>query len=134
VRILAIDWGSVRVGVAISDPESKIAFAFDRYIKNKNAVSEISTIVSEKDVGKIIIGRPKSLAGSETQSTQEVENFVKQLEYKVSCPIEYVDERLSSVGASKTLDEEGVSQKKQRDLVDNLAAQQMLQSYLDTKN
>ena len=134
MRILALDWGTVRIGGAISDPDGKIAFPLDKFIESKNAIPEIKQLVIEKEVEKILIGFPKSLSGTENNSTKNVQIFVKKLEKETICPIELIDERLSSQGAHKTLSNQGVSTKKQRDLVDNLAAQQLLQTYLDTKN
>ena len=134
MRVLALDWGTVRIGVAISDPDGKIAFPLDQSIENKNAILEIKKVIEEKEVGKILIGLPKSLSGGTNKSTESVEQFLSKLQEHIICPIEYIDERLSTVGASKILTEQGVSQKEQRGLIDNLTAQQMLQQYLDVKN
>lgn len=133
MRILALDWGSVRIGVAISDPGGTIAFPFEKFIDTKEALLEIKKIVDEKEVEGILIGLPKSLSGQSSQSSKSVEEFVAKLQELVSCPIQYFDERLSSVGAGKTLTDQGLSSAQQRGLVDNLAAQQMLQQYLDKK-
>jgi|SRR3989338_3961561 len=131
MRVLALDWGTVRIGAAISDADSKIAFPLDKFFESKNALEEIKKLVQEKEVDKILIGLPKSLSGEGNKSTTAVESFVGKLQEQVSCSIEYFDERLSSVAAAKTLSQQGLSQKQQRGLVDNLAAQQMLQTYLD---
>ena len=133
MRILALDWGTVRIGVAISDPDGKIAFPFEKFLETKSALPEIKNIVDEKEVERIIIGLPKSMSGEASQSSKQVEEFVGKLKELVACSIEYVDERLSSVAAGKTLSEQGLNQQQQRGLVDNLAAQQMLQQYLETK-
>jgi putative Holliday junction resolvase len=133
VRILALDWGTVRIGAAISDPDGKIAFPLDKFIDSKNSIDEIKSIVEEKNVEKILLGIPKSLAGTDTESTKSARAFGEILS-GLGIPIEYLDERLSSMGASKTLSELGVSQKEQRERVDNLASQQLLQTYLDTKS
>jgi putative Holliday junction resolvase len=133
VRILALDWGTVRIGAAISDPDGKIAFPLDKFIDSKNSIDEIKSIVEEKNVEKILLGIPKSLAGTDTESTKSARAFGELLG-GLGIPIEYLDERLSSMGASKTLSELGVRQKEQRERVDNLASQQLLQTYLDTKS
>lgn len=133
MRILALDWGSVRFGAAISDPDNKIAFPLEKFIESKDAIVQIKSLVQEKAVEKIIIGLPKNMAGEDTSSTNAVKGFVKELQEQVICPIEFFDERLSSIGAEKTLSADGINQKEQRGLVDNLAAQQMLQQYLDTR-
>ena len=134
MRILAIDWGTVRVGAAVSDPDGKIAFPLDHFIESKTAVDEIKKLINELGIEKILIGVPKAMSGAGTASTEAVEKFVIALKDQIACQIEYADERLSSIGASKTLTQAGLNQKEQRGLVDNIAAQQMLQTYLDKKN
>jgi putative Holliday junction resolvase len=134
MRILALDWGTVRVGGAISDPDGKIAFPLDKFFQSKQAVNEIRELINEKSVDKVLVGLPTNLAGEETEATRQAQAFIQELGNKIPCPIETVDERLSSVGAQKSLSASGVSQKQQRDMVDNLAAQHLLQSYLDSQN
>ena len=131
MRILALDWGTVRLGVAISDPDGKIAFPFEQPIDAKSAVSEVKRIVDEKEIDIVVIGLPRSMAGNDTNSTKSVEQFVSKLKEQIPCPIKLLDERLSSVGAHKTLTNQGLNQKQQKGLVDNLVAQQMLQAFLD---
>ena len=133
MRILALDWGTVRVGAAISDPDGKIAFPLEKFIDSKNAILEIKKIVTDHEVEKILIGKPLSLSGADSKSSETVRQFVKELSEQIPCSFEYIDERLSSAGAHKTLSDAGISQKGQRGLVDNLAAQQLLQAYLDKK-
>jgi putative Holliday junction resolvase len=132
LRILALDWGTVRIGAAISDPEGKIAFPLEKFIDSKNAAAEIKSLVEEKEVEKILLGIPKSLAGTDTESTKLAQKFGESLQ-GLGIPVENFDERLSSQGASKFLSSLGFNQKQQRGKVDNLAASQMLQAYLDTK-
>lgn len=132
MRILALDWGTVRIGAAISDPEGKIAFPLEKFIDSKNAAAEIKSLVEEKEVEKILLGIPKSLAGTDTESTKLAQKFGESLQ-GLGIPVENFDERLSSQGASKFLSSLGFNQKQQRGKVDNLAASQMLQAYLDTK-
>ena len=133
MRILGLDWGAVRIGVAISDPDGKIAFPLEKFIDNNSGTDEIKKIVDEYQVDKIIIGMPKSLSGAQTKSSEKVEAFVKELVGKVSCKIELVDERFSSVEAEKKLSEAGMNQEKQRIVKDNMAAQILLQSYLENQ-
>jgi len=134
VRILALDWGDVRIGAAISDPDGKIAFPLEKIITAKGAVAEIKSIVSDLEVEKILIGLPKNLSGQEGESTKKVESFAASIQKEIGCPIELVDERFSSVEAGNKLDDAGMNQKKQRTIKDNIAAQTILQQYLDTKN
>ncbi|HEX5429637.1 MAG TPA: Holliday junction resolvase RuvX [Patescibacteria group bacterium] len=134
MRILALDWGTVRIGAAISDPEGKIAFALDEPILAKSAIVEIKKLVTEQDIEKILIGLPKSLAGSATPSSEAAQKFGQRIDQETNCEIQYIDERLSSVAAIRTLNRQGVSARDQRGQVDNIAAQALLQAFLDTKN
>ncbi len=115
MRVLALDWGTVRIGGAITDELGKIAFPMEKFIESKNATSEIKKIVDEKDVQKIIVGLPKNLSGEDTDSTKLVEEFAKELKEKVGVEVEFFDERFSSVGATKTLSNQGLSKKSSGD-------------------
>jgi putative Holliday junction resolvase len=132
VRILGIDWGDVRVGAAISDPDGKIAFPMEKVLDAGTAPDEIKKIVFDLGVEKIIIGMPKNLSGQENESTKKVEAFVESLKERVACKLELIDERFTSVEAGNKLSDSGMSQEKQRIIKDNIAAQIMLQQYLDT--
>lgn len=131
MRILALDWGTVRIGAAVSDPEGKIAFPLDKFIKSEDAEEEIKNIERDLHIEKIIIGYPKNLEGEEGASARKVGEFVSNLKKNVVSDIEMLDERFSSVEAGKKLLSAGISQEKQRGIKDNIAAQIMLQSYLD---
>ncbi len=132
MRILALDWGEVRVGAAISDESGKIAFPLQKVIDAAGALDEIKNIVIEMSVEKIIIGMPKNLSGQEAASAKKVEEFVNSLKTKVACKLELVDERFTSVEARKKLSDSGMKEEKQRIIKDNIAAQIMLQQYLET--
>src|ERR1051326_936526 len=103
MRILALDWGTVRMGAAISDPDAKIAFPLDHYLETKNALNEIKNLVQAMDVGKIVIGMPKSLSGQDSNSSNSVKQFIQRLQDAVDCEIDTMDERFSSVAAHKVL-------------------------------
>lgn len=131
MRILALDWGGSRIGVAISDEEGKIAFPLEKYLKPSEVIMELKKMTTELSVEKILIGLPVSLAGNSTESTGQAQRFIEKVRTEVGLPVEEIDERLSSVAASKTLSSQGVKQKDQRGMTDNVAAQIMLQQYLD---
>ena len=133
MRILALDWGRVRIGGAVSDETGKIAFALDRFFETKNVIDEIIRFISEKGVEKILIGNPISLAGEEGESSRQAREFLEKLKRKTPIPIEMLDERFSSVAAQKVLATQTVNQKEQRLIKDNIAAQIMLQQYLDSR-
>ena len=132
MRILALDWGDVRVGLAISDEDQKIAFPLDKIIDRKDAVAEIKSIILQYSVGKVILGLPITLSGQTGNSAEKVKQFASELNKEIGIRIEFVDERFSSVGAGKILAVGGMSEKDQRQIKDNIAAQQILQQYLDT--
>ncbi len=132
MRILALDWGTVRIGAAVSDPDGKIAFPLEKFIDSKNAPEEIKKITNDLQAEKILVGLPKGLMGQDTASTAAAEKFIADLKLTVGLPIELLDERFSSVAAGKTLASQGLKEKDQREMKDNIAAQLMLQQYLDT--
>jgi putative holliday junction resolvase len=133
MRILALDWGTVRVGAAISDPDQTIAFPLNRIIPGKTAIEEIKKICKEEEVEMILLGLPKTLSNTDSGSTKKVYEYKVELEQATNLKVELIDERLSSVGAQKALSSAGLNEKKQKDIKDNVVAQLMLQSYLDQK-
>ena len=133
MRILALDWGTVRMGAAISDPDGKIAFPLDKFIDTKTAIDDIRAIVQDLHIEKILIGMPKNLSGEAGASAKKVESFVTKLKQVVTGDLELLDERFTSVEAGNKLSDIGMSEQKQRSIKDNIAAQIMLQQYLDTQ-
>ncbi|MEJ0021324.1 MAG: Holliday junction resolvase RuvX [Candidatus Doudnabacteria bacterium] len=133
MRILALDWGSVRVGAAIADSATKIAFPLKQPFESKKAVLEIKRIIQEQEIGLILLGLPTDLSGKEGKSAEKLKIFADNLFRSVKVPIKLVDERFSSVQAGKLLKDQGMRVRQQRAIKDNIAAQIMLQQYLDTK-
>lgn len=133
MRILGLDWGTVRVGAAMSDEAGSLAFPLQDPLNSKTAIAEIKKLTEEYGIAKIIIGRPVAMSGQETESTAGAEKFGEKLKKLLPVPIEYVDERLSSVASGKSLHDQGIKEKDQRQLKDNIAAALLLQQYLDTK-
>lgn len=132
-RILAVDYGSKIVGIAVSDELNIIARGVTG-IQNKGeefVVSEIKKICQEFNVGKVVVGNPLGLSGRETKQTKAVNKFVKILKSKLNVPIEPLDERLSSALAEKYLLKKGRAKSKEQ--VDIAAAKILLQDYLNKK-
>lgn len=133
MRILALDHGTVRVGVALSDELKMIASPlefipaepWDAFLRR------LQQIIAEKQVERILVGMPRNMDGSYGPSTEKVRAFIEQLRAVITVPIQTVDERLSSVHAQKLLQQAGVKSKQQRGKVDQMAAAVLLQSYLD---
>lgn len=135
-RVLCIDYGKSRIGLALSDPLQIIASPL-KTIESRNtekAILTIQDIVIKNDVELIAIGLPIALSGNSTAQTEEVKNFIDLLKNEISAPVEEVDERLSSVEAIKILHEKGVRTGHNKGEIDKTAAAIILQTYLDTKN
>ena len=136
MKIIALDIGTVRIGIATSDIMEIIASAYEVY-RRKNLdtdVKYISELVSKLDVGEIVIGLPLKLDGTEGQSVEMAREFGKMLSESTNVPIVYQDERLSTVSAQKMLIEAGMRREKRKDKVDSIAATIILQTYLDKKS
>ena len=136
MKIIALDIGTVRIGIATSDIMEIIASAYEVY-RRKNLdidVKYIAELVSKLDAGEIVIGLPLKLDGTEGQSVEMAKNFGEKLSALVSVPIVYQDERLSTVSAERILIESGVRREKRKDKIDSVAATIILQTYLDKKS
>ncbi|MEL6339899.1 MAG: Holliday junction resolvase RuvX [Myxococcota bacterium] len=132
IRILGVDVGTVRVGLALSDPLGLTAQPLEVVIrKQRDPGTRIRELVDEHHVQRIVVGQPYSLSGEESPATDAVASFVKDLRTRVTCPIELWDERLTSVQAERAMIEGGASRKKRRAELDKVAASFILQSYLD---
>ena len=132
-RILAIDYGEVRMGLAISDPLRIFAFPLTVIDLKKNVdfIKTIQDIIKEKEVKRIIIGYPLKMDGSEGIQTEKVKGFVEELKRKINIDIEMVDERLTTTVAQRALTDIGIGQKKQRGIIDKIAAAKLLETYLE---
>lgn len=135
MKILALDIGTVRIGVASSDILEIIAQAMDTYRRKDlgKDTDYIANLAKNLDVGEIVIGLPLKLDGSEGQSVEMAKAFGNALAQKTNIPIFYQDERLSTVTAEKILIESGVRREKRKEKIDSLAATIILQTYLDKK-
>jgi putative Holliday junction resolvase len=134
MRVIGLDWGTVRVGVAMSDEEAKLAFPLQHTLEAQTAIKDIVKMIEEYQVSKIVLGLPVSMQGSETDSTVRTKKFAEKLSAEVKIPIETVDERLSSVASAQALHQQGLATKDHKAVKDNIAAALMLQQYLDIKN
>jgi putative Holliday junction resolvase len=138
-RIMAIDWGERRIGVALSDESQTIASPHS-VINRKQAegkqsldrdLNDIAQISADNDVERIIFGLPKRLDGSMGPAARGVLEVVEKLRQKVSVPVDTWDERMSTVAAQRALLEGDVSRKKRKKVVDQVAAALFLQAFLD---
>ncbi len=133
-RILGIDYGSKRVGLALSDPTHLIASPFETLIVSSEAslIKSLKNIIKVEDVQTVVVGMPFSMKGGDTHQTKSVRDFIQKLA-DAGIKTEEEDERLSSVSAKKALIEQNFKMEKNKALVDQTAAAIMLQQYLDRK-
>jgi len=134
MKILGIDYGEKRIGLALSDPSNTVARSMKVLKRNETRswLGEIKAIVHQNKVEKIIIGLPRNMNGSLGEKGKEVLAFVKVLEKVVRVPIVTWDERLTTVSAEKVLRQAELSRKKRKDILDKLSACIILQNYLDS--
>ena len=134
MRILAIDYGEVRIGTAISDALCMTAQnpSFIRSESPGESLKEILKIVRENDVSRIVLGLPKNMDGSLGQQAEKVLEFGNALKKVYDGEVVYWDERLSTRAATRALIEGGVRRKARKKLKDGIAAVILLQSYLDS--
>lgn len=135
MRILALDVGSKRIGVAVSDELGFIAQAL-KTLDTKGRqrdIDSILSIVKEMDVSEIVVGMPYNMNGSEGPQAQKVSEFADQLSRATSVPVLKFDERMSTLAAERILLEADLSRLKRRKVIDKVAAAIILQGYLDSK-
>ncbi len=130
-RIMGIDHGAVRVGIAISDPMQIIARPYKVIINNDDLFDEITNIIKKEKIGKIILGLPLNLDGKDTQKTREVRNFAEKLKISISIPIILWDERYTTVEANEALQKMGYNIHDSKDVIDKVAASLILKNYLE---
>jgi putative pre-16S rRNA nuclease len=135
MRILAVDPGSKRVGVALSDPSATIAQALVtiRAEPSGTLASRLAEIARTHEAGLIVVGLPRRLDGSRGPEAAAAETLAASIRRASGLPVELVDERFSSVAAERSLVEGGVRRAKRRATVDRVAAALMLQAHLDRR-
>jgi putative Holliday junction resolvase len=137
MRVIGIDYGTVRTGIAISDPSAMIAQPAGYIRCDCLSIEELATQIAKKytevNAGGIVIGLPKHMSGDEGTHAGKVRELAGLLEMKLNMKVDYLDERLTSVSAEKLLIEGNVSREKRKEKIDSVAACIILQSYLDAK-
>lgn len=135
MRILGLDFGTKRIGVAMSDELLLTAQGLDTIERKelKADLALIKTIVDSNCVAEIVVGLPLNMNGTYSEKTREAVSFVEELGKVVSVPVKTWDERLTSMQADRAMLEADMSRAKRRKLSDKLAAQIILQSYLDSR-
>ena len=134
MRLLGLDVGTKRIGVAISDPLGLTAQnrSFITRADTKGTVEQLQELIDHHDVSRIVVGLPLNMNGSEGESARLARTFSRELERHLKLPVVMWDERLSTAEADRLMKEAGLSRKKRSSRLDGMAAQLILQSYLDS--
>ena len=135
-RALGIDHGDARIGLAMSDELGMMAHPLETVaVKDTpDPIAHIAAVVAAKDIGTIVIGLPKNMDGTTGNAAEKVRLFVEKLRAKVTCPVVLWDERLTTVAAQRSLHEAGRNVKESRKVIDQVAAQLILQGWLDSQS
>lgn len=128
---LGVDVGTVRVGVAACDPDGIMAFPVATVARDAAAVATIAALAAERAAIEIFVGLPLHLSGEEGPSAVDARSFAAQVEERTGIPVRLVDERMSTVSASRNMREAGRSAKSQRSSIDQAAAVVILDMALD---
>ena len=129
-----MDIGTVRIGIATSDPMGIIASGYETFVRTKDYEADLKNIArlaEEKQADTFVLGLPLNMDGSEGEKVREIRAFADDLRKYTDKKIVFQDERLSTVSAEKALIESGMRREKRKKVVDKVAATIILQSYLD---
>jgi putative Holliday junction resolvase len=135
-RVLGVDVGTTRVGLALSDPTGTLASPLEtlRRAKNRSDIDRLAALVVEHEVTEIVVGEPVHLSGASGASAQDANNYAQELADRIpDVPVILIDERLSTVTAASHLRESGIDSRKQRPVIDQAAAVVILQQFLDSR-
>jgi putative holliday junction resolvase len=132
-RTLGVDYGERRVGLAVSEESGMMALPLDILPaqSSRQVIRDILRICQEKQAAVIVVGLPLNMDGSRGPAVETVERFVRELRQQGGLPVEVWDERMSSRQVERMLIDADVSRSRRKGIVDKLAAQVILQSYLD---
>ena len=132
-RVLGIDYGDSRVGVALSDPMRIIAKPFKTLKNNPELISQIRLLVNEQNISEFVVGYPINMKGLKTKQTEKVDIFIDILSGEFNLKITKIDERLSSVSAINLLVQQGIKTGHNKAKIDETSAAIILQEFLDKK-
>lgn len=133
-RILAIDYGQKRTGLAVTDPLKITATPLDT-VPTQELLTFLGGYLAKEDVELVLLGQPRQLNGEDSENMERVSQFKRAFEKRFSTPIQYADERFTSTLAHQAILESGIGKKRRQDkaLVDRIAATIILQTYLENK-
>jgi putative Holliday junction resolvase len=131
---LGIDHGDARIGLAISDDLGMLAHPLETIVaRQTEPVARIAHIVRERNIGTLVLGMPRNMDGSYGPAAEKVRAFAEKLRAHTACPVILWDERLTTVAAQKSLHAAGRNTRESRKVIDQAAAQLILQGWLDSQ-
>ncbi|MCY0875965.1 MAG: Holliday junction resolvase RuvX [Firmicutes bacterium] len=135
MRALGVDYGDARIGIALGDPLGLTAQSYEVIDcrRVRDPIGRISQIAREHEVDVIVMGLPRNMNGTYGERAEKTRIFAQEVALSTGLPVEWMDERLSTVGANRSLLEGDVSRAKRRQVIDKVAATLILQAYLDRK-
>ena len=134
MKIMGLDYGEARTGVALSDELGMMAHGLESIEhkgNDKKLLERICEIIKANKVSKIVIGYPLNMNATKGPRVEKTDAFIKKLEKETGLPVEKIDERLTTVAAHKTMTLLGLSAEKKKKIVDTISAEYILQMYLD---
>jgi putative holliday junction resolvase len=131
--ILGVDFGKARIGLAISDELRLLAHPLETISTAGDATKRIARIVRERKIESVVVGIPRTMSGETGKAAKEVSGFVEKLRAILPCEVVTWDERLTTVAAQRALRESGKKARAAREVIDQVAAQMILQGYLDRR-
>jgi putative Holliday junction resolvase len=133
VRVVGVDLGTKRIGVAVTDPTGAIASPYEVVARSPQAHGEIKRIVDEVEAGRVVVGLPLSLSGKDGPAATSARAEAAALAETVGVPVELYDERLTTVTANRSMMDLKMKSDARRRVVDKVAAAVMLQSWLESQ-
>ncbi len=131
-RVLGLDYGEARIGIAISDPSQVLATPLETITNDENSMDRISKIACDNGVTRLVVGYPLNLKGEKAVSAKKVERFIRRLQ-RLGLEVIRWDERFSTKSALDFLHQAGRKPFKEKDKIDRCAAAIILQGYLDSR-
>ena len=133
-KIAGIDYGTVRIGIAVSDADRVLASPYETYVRKspERDAEYFRRLVSEERITQFVLGLPLHLSGDVSEKAKEVLQFGRWLKEKTGLEVDYMDERYTSVEAERILRDAGLTDKKRKAHRDKLAAQILLSTYLES--
>ena len=133
-RILGIDVGEARIGLALSDELGMLAHPAETvHVKEGNPLKRVAEVITREKIETVVIGLPRNMSGTYGPAAEKAREFATKLQALAPCTVKFWDERLTTVAAQKQLHEAGKNVKNSRGVIDQVAAVLILQGYLDSQ-